>query len=140
MVVRAAAVLAVLSRIGSWQDIDMGIEEDGGDLGVGTTGIQHASCPEVGQGEVGACVEECEHDEECQPEGKLCCSNGCGHECRLPGDPSKKKLPAEKFVIMAVMVNNTDAAAVVAALPDPDEHHKKSLSWLVLQSSGIIII
>ena len=31
----------------------------------------------------GICIEECSNDDDCS-EGKMCCSNGCGHQCTIP--------------------------------------------------------
>ncbi|XP_070554198.1 balbiani ring protein 3-like isoform X2 [Ptychodera flava] len=39
-------------------------------------------CPVPGES-IGACVEECSNDEECDGD-KKCCSNGCGHVCISP--------------------------------------------------------
>ncbi|XP_045368249.1 WAP four-disulfide core domain protein 18 [Camelus bactrianus] len=40
-------------------------------------------CPEVPKGMAGICAEMCSGDESC-PKGMKCCSNGCGHVCKLP--------------------------------------------------------
>ncbi|XP_017273068.1 WAP four-disulfide core domain protein 2-like isoform X4 [Kryptolebias marmoratus] len=37
-------------------------------------------CPTPG---IGICIEECFQGSKCQ-DGKLCCSNGCGHQCMTP--------------------------------------------------------
>ncbi|XP_078000283.1 uncharacterized protein LOC144452853 isoform X2 [Glandiceps talaboti] len=44
---------------------------------------KEGSCPAVEEGSLGTCVQECEHDYDCQGDDK-CCSNGCGHVCTLP--------------------------------------------------------
>ena len=42
------------------------------------------SCPEVEAGAVGSCDERCSYDYQCRGNSK-CCSNGCGHQCIVPG-------------------------------------------------------
>ena len=43
--------------------------------------VEHGgTCPTISGDVMGACVEECSHDGDCQTDEK-CCSNGCGHEC-----------------------------------------------------------
>ena len=41
------------------------------------------SCPEIPQDMVGICSDECTDDSDCENETK-CCSNGCGHVCKVP--------------------------------------------------------
>ncbi|XP_052102318.1 uncharacterized protein LOC127735918 isoform X2 [Mytilus californianus] len=41
------------------------------------------NCPEIAKDQVGTCVEQCSAMNKC-PEGKKCCSNGCGHTCVEP--------------------------------------------------------
>ena len=43
------------------------------------------TCPNVPEGVAGGCVEECSSDDSCPGEEK-CCSNGCGHTCRIPAN------------------------------------------------------
>ncbi|XP_076791375.1 WAP four-disulfide core domain protein 18-like [Arvicanthis niloticus] len=41
------------------------------------------ACPKTSPGSIGICVEQCSGDETCP--GKMkCCSNGCGHVCKIP--------------------------------------------------------
>lgn len=40
-------------------------------------------CPDVPEGTVGICVQECDSDSGC-PDNKKCCSNGCGNVCTDP--------------------------------------------------------
>jgi len=47
------------------------------------TGKQVGFCPRLRTGTVGACWELCSSHADCNED--LCCSNGCGHECRSPG-------------------------------------------------------
>lgn len=41
------------------------------------------NCPEIAKDQAGTCVEQCSAMKKC-PEGKKCCSNGCGHTCVEP--------------------------------------------------------
>ncbi|XP_063434047.1 uncharacterized protein LOC134715647 isoform X2 [Mytilus trossulus] len=41
------------------------------------------NCPEISKDQAGTCVEQCSAMKKC-PEGKKCCSNGCGHTCVEP--------------------------------------------------------
>ena len=41
-------------------------------------------CPVVPSNSGGICVQECYEDIDC-PNIQLCCSNGCGHTCVMPG-------------------------------------------------------
>ena len=45
-------------------------------------------CPEIPDGTVGVCVNECSSDDDCDAPGHMCCSNGCGHVCMesVPGN------------------------------------------------------
>uniref|UniRef100_A0A8C4GIS4 Anosmin 1a n=1 Tax=Dicentrarchus labrax TaxID=13489 RepID=A0A8C4GIS4_DICLA len=49
--------------------------------------VKQGSCPppERASGFAAACVESCDHDQECSAQ-KKCCSNGCGHTCQSPKD------------------------------------------------------
>ncbi|XP_041821744.1 anosmin-1-like [Chelmon rostratus] len=49
--------------------------------------VKQGSCPppEKTSGLAAACVESCDHDQECSAQ-KKCCSNGCGHTCQSPKD------------------------------------------------------
>ncbi|KAM7067465.1 WAP four-disulfide core domain protein 18-like [Molossus nigricans] len=40
------------------------------------------ACPEVPRGMAGTCAEQCFGDDSC-PKGMKCCSNGCGHVCKV---------------------------------------------------------
>ena len=40
-------------------------------------------CPKIPDGRVGTCDEKCSADRKC-PDKKMCCSNGCGHDCMDP--------------------------------------------------------
>jgi hypothetical protein len=40
-------------------------------------------CPAATDGMMGACVEDCMNDMDCEGKQK-CCSNGCGHMCVNP--------------------------------------------------------
>lgn len=39
-------------------------------------------CPPLLPGSIGICVEQCSGDDDC-PTGQKCCSNGCGHVCKV---------------------------------------------------------
>merc|ERR1719359_1820035 len=89
----------------------------GAGLGAGAVGIEavggalpaHFQCPPT-DGQIGTCVEECSSHEDCQSDGKMCCSNGCGHVCTEPIDTSKpQKTKPRKCVIMAVLAKDADA-------------------------------
>jgi len=43
---------------------------------------RQGSCPKAT--DMGVCIEQCSGHSDCQAEGKLCCSNGCGHVCMAP--------------------------------------------------------
>ncbi|XP_044044342.1 anosmin-1a isoform X2 [Siniperca chuatsi] len=49
--------------------------------------VKQGSCPppEKTSSFAAACVESCDHDQECSAQ-KKCCSNGCGHTCQPPKD------------------------------------------------------
>jgi len=88
---------------------------------------------------VGACVEECSSHTDCKA-GKLCCSNGCGHVCMSPQDPSKaNRQKTRPCTLMAVVEQkHRDALAdveesILLSVPAP----KKSN---MLRSSGILIL
>jgi len=46
--------------------------------------VKPGQCQPPLPGTVGACIEECSTDADCQGVLK-CCSNGCGHTCQSPG-------------------------------------------------------
>jgi len=78
------------------------------------------SCPANSAGSMGICVHECDSNEQC-PDGKLCCSNGCGKVCLeakpervggefgWPGNPNLRALPRGDE-------SNTDALDLVFVL------------------------
>ena len=45
--------------------------------------VKPGRCPPVPADIMGICPEMCTGDEGCMAETK-CCSNGCGHVCRIP--------------------------------------------------------
>ncbi|XP_056884134.1 anosmin-1a isoform X1 [Takifugu flavidus] len=49
--------------------------------------VKQGTCPppDRASGFAAACVESCDHDQECSAQ-KKCCSNGCGHTCQAPKD------------------------------------------------------
>jgi len=51
---------------------------------------------------MGICVEECTGHADCASDGMLCCSNGCGHVCVRPVDPTAK-MPEAKCMLMVVL-------------------------------------
>merc|ERR550532_293606 len=80
----------------------------------------------------GICVEECSSDAQCQAEGKLCCSNGCGHVCLTPVDPNAPP-PARPCTLMIVPVSINDSSKLITQVPKPESHS-------ILSGVGIIIL
>lgn len=83
---------------------------------------------------VGICVEECSSDADCQAEGKLCCSNGCGHVCMFPEDPSKQASHSQRPCVLMAVLGETEAAdSLVKLVPEPSSSN-------ILQATGILIL
>jgi len=83
--------------------------------------VSHAAgvCPKANG--PGVCVEECSRDAQCQAEGKLCCSNGCGHVCMTPVDPNAPP-PARPCTLMIVPVSINDSTKLITQVPKPESH------------------
>jgi len=81
---------------------------------------------------VGICVEECSSDIDCKAQGKLCCSNGCGHVCTAPINPNAP-LPARPCTLMVVPENIEDSAKLIMQVPEPESHS-------ILKGVGILIL
>jgi len=88
------------------------------------------ACPKANG--VGICVEECSGDEQCRAQGKLCCSNGCGHVCMTPVDPNAPA-PARPCTLMVVPVSINSSAKLMTRVPKPESHS-------VLRGVGILIL
>lgn len=83
------------------------------------------TCPKpVG---VGVCVEECSKHEDCQGQGKLCCSNGCGHVCQTAVAEAQKGHES-KCTLMVTLAAAGDTAATIALQAVPKPHSSQHLS------------
>merc|ERR550532_3568688 len=80
----------------------------------------------------GICVEECSGDAQCQAEGKLCCSNGCGHVCMTPIDANTAP-PARPCTLMIVPESIDDSARLITSVPKPENHS-------VLEAVGMLFL
>mmetsp|Transcript_17053 Transcript_17053/g.32023 ORF Transcript_17053/g.32023 Transcript_17053/m.32023 type:complete len:204 (-) Transcript_17053:83-694(-) len=88
----------------------------------GAAGSVTGQCPDT-DGMVGMCVEECSGHQDCAAEGKLCCSNGCGHVCMAPETPGPKKPSGRQCTILAILEKTEAVDAVMEAAPKPDSHN-----------------
>merc|ERR1712187_922283 len=107
----------------------------GGDVTGTDAATASGVCPDT-TGQVGICVEECSSHADC-PQGKLCCSNGCGHVCTAPADPTKPK-PSARCTLMAILDKGQGDLAeleqqALDGLPAPEQKD-------LLKSSGILIL
>lgn len=97
---------------------------------LGTVARAAGVCPKATG--TGVCVEQCSSDAQCQAEGKLCCSNGCGHVCLTPVDPNAPP-PSRPCTLMVVPVSINDSAKLITQVPKPESHS-------VLRGVGILIL
>lgn len=86
---------------------------------------------------VGLCVEECSTHDDCQAQGKLCCSNGCGHTCMEPEVPGSAA-PDQKCTLMVTLASpnapKSVADAVLQGVPKPSSHsHLSSVGIVILE-------
>lgn len=83
---------------------------------------------------VGICVEDCSHHDDCSSQGKLCCSNGCGHVCMDPEMPgaAQQSGGTGKCTLMVSLVGES-AEAVMQVVPTPSNSN-------VLKAVGVIIL
>jgi len=78
---------------------------------------------------MGACVEECTEGS-CR-QGKLCCSNGCGHVCMEPVSPAQAEKPRKCVLLFTLKDADTKnpealkqkAKDIVKDSPQPDDLH-----------------
>ena len=83
-------------------------------------------------GAMGICVEACSGHGDCD-DGKLCCSNGCGHVCKEPVAQHSKGGSGAKHVMMVTLAHKDSAEKALAAVPKP-------ANVKVLSSVGIMIL
>lgn len=92
-------------------------------------------CPEVAEGTVGTCSEECNN---CSSNGELCCFNGCGHVC-TPGVASTTPCVTLRDTVMG-------ANLIGAYVPQCEEdgsfspvqcHASTGHCWCVAAETGV---
>jgi len=90
------------------------------------------TCPKpVG---MGICVEECATHDDCQAQGKLCCSNGCGHVCISPEKPGQSGPPRTCTLMVTLAEKEGASERVLQAVPAPSSHnHLSSVGILILE-------
>jgi hypothetical protein len=122
IVVGAVATVVVCIAIASQLSV--------ADAAAGTSTLVQGTCPKADG--LGVCVEECSAHSDCASQGKLCCSNGCGHVCMAPVKPGAA--PAKKkCTLMVTLAEEGAEAAVLQAVPAPSSRD-------LMQSIGILTL
>jgi hypothetical protein len=130
----AVGVVLVLGAVMYQQNIPT--PADGQNLANAAAGVQvQGECPKPTG--FGVCVEDCSNHDDCASQGKLCCSNGCGHVCMDPVAPGAAQGSSrdEKCTLMVSLAGEvTNEAEIKQLVPAPSNFNLlSSVKILILE-------